>query len=160
VTLLLLLGILAGGFALLTVVDAWRQPTRRFGAARRGRISLALLFLFTGLGHFVQTDAMAEMLPPWTPARTMTIWLSGFAEWLIAIGLLTPRCARTAGIAAIAFLFLVFPGNVYAAFNRVEFGGHAAGPMYLLVRGPFQLLLIAWAYWFSVRRTPGAPRPS
>jgi uncharacterized membrane protein len=43
---------------------------------------------------------------------------------------------------------------VYAAINRVEMGGHGAGPMYLLVRAPFQLLLIGWAYWFAVR--PGA----
>lgn len=154
-TLLLLLGILAGGFALLTVLDALRQPARRYGAARRGQISLALLFLFTGLGHFVQTEAMAEMLPPWTPARTLMIWLSGVAEWLIAIGLLIPRHARLAGWCAIAFLILVFPGNVYAALNRVAFGGHAAGPIYLLVRGPFQLLLIAWAYWFAARRGTG-----
>lgn len=158
-TLLLLVVILVGSFAVLTAVDRLRPPARRMGAARRGQVSLALLFLFTGLGHFVQTAAMAEMLPPWTPARTLMIWLSGFAEWLIAFGLLTPRHARLAGIAAIAFLILVFPGNVYAAVNRVEFGGHAAGPTYLLVRGPFQLLLIAWAYWFAVRRRPGARWP-
>jgi uncharacterized membrane protein len=41
--------------------------------------------------------------------------------------------------------------NVYAAINRVDMGGHGAGPMYLLVRAPFQLLLIGWAYGFAVR---------
>ncbi|HXE81104.1 MAG TPA: DoxX family protein [Vicinamibacterales bacterium] len=150
--MLLLLGILLGSFALLAAVDAVRSPERRFGAARRGQISLALVFLFTGLGHFVRTAAMAEMLPPWTPGRTLVIWISGLVEWLLAIGLLIPRWARPAGVAAMVFLVLVFPGNVYAAINRVEFGGHGAGPIYLLVRAPFQLLLIWWAYWFAVRR--------
>ena len=155
-TLLLLLAILLGSFALLTGVDGLRPPARRLGSARRGQISLAALFLFTGLGHFVQTAAMAEMLPAWAPARTLTIWISGAVEWLIAFGLLTPRYSRVAGLCAIVFLILVFPGNVYAAFRRVEFGGHGAGPAYLLVRAPVQLLLIAWAYWFAVRHRDSA----
>ena len=144
-TLLLLLVLLAGTFGLLTL-------TRRMTVKRRGQISLAVLFLFTGLGHFVQTTEMAEMLPPFVPLRVPLVLLSGLFEWLLAIGLLIPRFARMAGMAAIAFLILVFPGNIYAAMHRVDFGGHGAGPVYLLVRAPFQLLLIAWAYWFAVRR--------
>jgi hypothetical protein len=41
----------------------------------------------------------------------------------------------------------VLPSNVYAAFNYVPFGGHDHGPVYLLVRIPFQFLLIGWIYW-------------
>jgi uncharacterized membrane protein len=145
VTLLVLVLILAGTFALLSAA-------RRLPAQRRGQISLAVLFLFTGLGHFVQTSQMAEMLPPFVPLRIPLVLLSGVVEWLLAIGLLIPRYARVAAMAAIAFLILVFPGNVYAAMHRVDFGGHGAGPAYLLVRAPFQLLLIGWAYWFAVRR--------
>lgn len=36
--------------------------------------------------------------------------------------------------------------------DRVEMGGHGAGPAYLLLRVPFQFLLIGWAYRFAVRR--------
>jgi uncharacterized membrane protein len=35
----------------------------------------------------------------------------------------------------------------------VDIGGHAAGPAYLLIRLPLQLILIAWAWWFGVRRS-------
>ena len=149
-TLLLLLAILLGSFGLLSAAD--RLMGRRLRVNRRGQISLALLFVFTGLGHFIQTDRMIEMLPPFVPARTGIIWVSGILEWLLALGLSMPRYARLAGLCAIAFLILVFPGNVYAAINRVEMGGHGAGPAYLLVRAPFQVLLIAWAYWFAVRQ--------
>jgi uncharacterized membrane protein len=71
------------------------------------------------------------------------------------VGLLIPGYSRVAGLCAILFLIAVFPGNIYAAVNRVEMGGHSAGPAYLFVRAPFQLLLIGWAYWFAVRQ----PRP-
>jgi uncharacterized membrane protein len=152
-TLLLLLAILIGSFGVLSAADSVKGPDR-MGASRRGQISLALLFLFTGVGHFVQTDQMVQMLPPWVPVRTGLIWASGMLEWLLALGLLTPRYSRVAGLCAMTFLVLVFPGNVYAAINRVDMGGHGAGPAYLLVRAPFQLLLMAWAYWFAVRQEP------
>ncbi len=34
-----------------------------------GRVSLALVFLFTGLGHFIKTVEMAQMLPSWVPGQ-------------------------------------------------------------------------------------------
>ena len=59
--------------------------------------------------------------------------------------------ARTAGLAVMAFLVLVFPANVSAAARHVDFGGHGRGLPYLWIRAPLQLLLIAWASWFAVR---------
>jgi uncharacterized membrane protein len=41
----------------------------------------------------------------------------------------------------------LLPANIYSAFNRVEFGGHGAGPTYLLVRIPFQLFAVVWTYF-------------
>jgi uncharacterized membrane protein len=150
-TLLILLAILLGSYLLLRLVPG---PFNVADSSRRGQVSLALLFVVTGMGHFVQTEQMVQMLPAWVPARTEFIWLSGLFEWLLAAGLFIPRYSRLAGLCAIAFLVFVFPGNIYAAINRVDMGGHAAGPAYLLVRGPFQLLLIWWAYWFAVRPMP------
>jgi uncharacterized membrane protein len=120
----------------------------------RGRVSLALVFVFTGLGHFIQSEPMARMLPPWVPARTGIICLTGLLEWAGAVGLLVPRAARAAGICLLLFLVLVFPSNVYAAINRVDMGGHALGPIYLVARTPLQLILIGWTWWFAVRRRP------
>jgi uncharacterized membrane protein len=142
VTLIILLGILLGSFLLLSAATRL-GVLRNVTANRRGQISLGLLFVFTGMGHFVQTDGMVQMLPAWVPARTAIVWASGIVEWLLAAGLIAGRYPRLVGIAVIVFLVAVFPGNLYAAINRVDFGGHAQGPAYLLVRAPFQALLIA-----------------
>lgn len=149
-TLLVLLLILVVTFGVVRVAGA--RAGHRVNASRAGQISLALLFLFTGLGHFAETEQMAKMLPPELPGRTAVILVSGLIEWMLAFALLTPRYAFVGGVAAIVFLVVVFPGNVYAALNRVDFGGHGAGPVYLWVRAPFQVLLIVWAYVFAVRR--------
>jgi uncharacterized membrane protein len=112
---------------------------------------LALVFAFTGIGHFVKTDAMAEMLPESIPGRRALILASGIFELLLAMLLLAWPKSLLLGITIIGFLMAIFPANVYAAVRRVPFGGHSAGPIYLLVRAPVQLLLILWTYWFMVR---------
>lgn len=116
-----------------------------------GRLGLALVFAFAALGHFVKTDAMAEMIPPSVPQRRTMILVSGAFELALAILLLVWPQSRNVGLTIIGFLIAVFPSNVYAAIRRVEFGGHSAGPRYLLVRAPLQLLLIFWTYWFLLR---------
>jgi uncharacterized membrane protein len=150
--LLIMLGLLIGGYLLLTVVDQlWSGITIK--PHLRGRISLALVFLFTAIGHFFQPQQLVEMLPPWVPGRLPIIYLTGLLEIAGAIGLLIPQLSRLAGICLIAFLILVLPANIYAAFNQVGMGGHTQGPAYLWVRVPVQLILIGWTYWFAVHHT-------
>lgn len=127
---------------------------RRTPAA--GIIGLSVLFFFTGSGHFLQTEAMAQMLPPWVPAPVALVYLTGVLEFAIAIALLLPETRRAAGWIAAAVLVLFFPANIYAAINHVPIGGHAWGPVYLLVRAPLQLAILAWVYRFTLRRPRAA----
>jgi uncharacterized membrane protein len=147
--LLVLLTILLGSYAGLSLLD--RLGWMRTAPGRRGRVSLALLFMVTSLGHFAQTAQMAEMLPARVPNRDAIVYVTGVLEAAGALGLLVPRFSRLAGICLLLFLIAVFPANVYAAFARAPMGGHDAGPVYLLVRGPFQLLLVWWTWRFAVR---------
>ena len=117
----------------------------------RGRIGISLVFAFTALGHFGKTSEMTQMLPPWVPMRVQLIYLTGIFEFLAAIAILIPSLSRYAGVILCIFLVLILPSNIYAAMQRVDFGGHGAGPAYLLVRIPLQLFLIGWIFWFAVR---------
>jgi uncharacterized membrane protein len=116
-----------------------------------GNIGLALVFAFTALGHFVKTEHLARMLPPSLPKRRALILVSGLFEAALAGAIVLFQRSLPVGIITIGFLILVFPCNIYAAIRRVDFGGHSAGPSYLLVRTPLQLLLILWTYWFMLR---------
>ncbi len=137
-----------GSLLLVPWVVATRLGSEREWA---GRFGLALVFAFTSLGHFVKTDAMIEMLPPSIPGRRALILASGTFELLVAMLLLAWPKSRLLGLTVIGFLVAVFPANVYAALQRIPFGGHLAGPIYLLIRAPVQLLLIVWTYRFVVR---------
>ncbi len=119
-------------------------------------VGLVLLFSFTSIGHFRQTELMAQMLPAWVPQRTLIVYLTGALELAIAAGFLLPPARRLTGWVAAAMLVILLPANIYAAFNHVPMGAHASGPRYLLVRAPLQLFMFVWVYWFTIRTPPTA----
>lgn len=91
------------------------------------------------------------MLPAWVPLRVSIIYLTGIMEFMIGIALFVSRIQTKAAMAAMLLLILFFPANMYAALNSVGLGGHQWGPIYLLIRGPLQLILIAWTYFFCIK---------
>src|SRR5215831_17799390 len=136
----------------LLLLPYWALIPAHVSEQLRGRIGFALVFVFTAIGHFVKTSEMTQMLPVSAPMRVPLIWVTGVFELLAAIAILVPPLSRFTGIALCVFLLLVLPSNVYAAFQRIDFGGHGGGPTYLLVRVPLQLFLIGWIYWFAIRQ--------
>ena len=108
---------------------------------------LIIVFLFFALGHFVLTEGMIAMLPGWIPCKASLVYLSGVWEILIAIGLFSRACRQAALVSAVVTLTLFFSVNIYAAVNFTGLGGQQWGPVYLIIRGPLQALLIAWCLW-------------
>jgi len=95
---------------------------------------------------------MIQMLPASVPMRVPIVYASGVFELLASVAILIPSASRQTGILLCIFLLLILPSNIYAAVQRVDFGGHGAGPTYLLVRVPLQLFLVGWIYWFAIRQ--------
>ena len=145
-TLLFLLLLLVGPYLLLTLAGRWISKFQ-IAPSKRARVGLSLFFLFTGLGHFIRTQEMAAMLPLNVPYRIELVYLTGIFELLGAVGVWIPQLTRLTGILLILMLIGILPANIYSAINRVDFGGHEAGPVYLLVRIPFQLFVIWWTYF-------------
>jgi uncharacterized membrane protein len=145
--ILAMIGLLLGGFCVALACGADRTKAAQIG--------ISAVFFFTALGHFARRGKMMEMLPAVLPARSALVISSGVLEILLAAGALFSVYSRVTGWAICVFLVVVTPVNVYAALKRVDFGGHGAGPKYLFVRIPLQILLFAWTYWFLVH-THGA----
>ena len=126
-----------------------------FGVAEvsRGRIATTCVFLFTGIGHFLESKPMSAMIPLQVPEpfRLPIIYASGVFEIVAAIAVLVPGWSRLVGVLLCLFLVAVLPANIDAAIRRVPFGGHGAGPSYLLARIPLQVALFLWIYWFQIR---------
>lgn len=146
--IIIMLVLLTGPYLLVRFLSpkGWAIDLR--GAAAWGA---AALFVFTGIGHFVQTAQLTWMLPEWIPQRVLLVYVTGVLEFAIAGGLLVRRTRWAAGVAAIIVLVGFFPANVFAAFKQIPMSGNEWGPIYLLVRGPMQAVIIGWIYGFVVR---------
>ncbi|MDT0317964.1 DoxX family protein [Streptomyces millisiae] len=111
---------LVGGFAVLRLLglvgvdalDAW-QPALRGG--------LALMFLATGLAHFVRPkrDELIAMVPPALPRPRLLVDLTGVLELVGAAGLLIPPVAPYAALALALLMLAMTPANVSAARRRL-----------------------------------------
>src|SRR5215203_3675200 len=128
-TLLFLLLLLIAPYLILTLVGR-RAPGFKLASAKRARVGLSLFFMFTAIGHFIRTEEMAAMVPPSVPYRIELIHLTGVLELLGAIGVWIPRLVGVTGLLLIVMLIGLLPANIYSALNRVEYGGHGAGPAY------------------------------
>lgn len=145
-TLLFLLLLLVTPYLVITLVGSL-IPKFRIASRTRARVGVSLFFIFTSIGHFIRTEEMSAMLPPSVPGRIEVIYITGVLEFLGAVGIWVPRFMRRTGFLLILMLIGLLPANIYSAVNRVDFGGHGAGPIYLLLRLPFQLFVIWWIYF-------------
>jgi len=121
-----------------------------------GKIAMAVMLLFTSLGHFRFGKGMELMIPAGIPFKRMLVWITGIMEIGASIGILVPSLSRDTGLFLLVFFILLFPANVHAAFSRVNFekADHSGkGPGYLWFRVPLQLFLMAWVYFFVVRQS-------
>ncbi len=145
-TLVFLLFLLVAPYLILTLLGRWIAPLRT-ARSKRARVGLSLFFVITASPHFLNSEAMAAMITPSIPYRIEIIYLTGVFELLVAVGVWIPGLVRLTGFLLILMLLGILPANIYSAFNEVDFGGHGAGPAYLLVRVPFQLFVIWWTYF-------------
>ncbi len=152
--LLFLTLLLIGPYLILTAVQKINQNFQISNAAKL-RIGVSLLFLAGAFGHFARTAEMARIIPPLFPYREQLVILTAFPELFGVIGLWIPRLRKLTGALLIAWLIGILPFNIYAAIERIDVGGHGAGPVYLLVRVPLQFLAMSCTYlaaeldWFK-----------
>jgi len=118
-----------------------------------GRIAMAIMLLFTAMGHFMFTKGMALMVPEPLPYKEGIVQLTGIIEVGAAVGLVTPSIHYITGVLLNIFFLLMLPANIIAAKQKInlEKGTYdGAGLSYLWFRIPLQVLFIGWVTFFAV----------
>lgn len=127
--------------------------TGNAGLYQSGRIAMAVMLIFTSIGHFAFYKGMMLMLPPFVPLKKLMVYLTGLLEIAAAIGLMIPSIQFTTAILLIVFFVLLLPANVYASqkninLEKADYTGN--GPAYLWFRIPLQILFIYWIWYFAI----------
>ena len=114
------------------------------------RIALRAVFLWFlggGLAHFLWTDAVMTIVPPYVPSPRAAVLVSGALELLGAVGVLHHWSRRAAGMGLIVVTVAVTPANIYMLERHDLF--HV--PFWLLVaRLPLQVILLSLIVWSTL----------
>jgi uncharacterized membrane protein len=118
------------------------------------KIKLALKYLFAaifvvgGVNHFVNPAFYLKIMPPYLPWHAPLVYLSGAAETALGLLLLTRKFTRAAAWGLVALLVAVFPANLHMAINHGLYPEYSVAALWL--RLPLQLVLLAWAYLYTL----------
>ena len=113
------------------------------------QIAMAVMMIFTSIGHFIYTRGMAMMLPSFIPFKKEIVYITGVLEIASAAGLLMPATRTITAWLLIIFFIVLTPANINAAIKHLnmEKGTYdGSGPQYLWFRVPLQVLFIVWVY--------------
>ena len=116
------------------------------------RVVFAVFFVGAGVNHFLKTDFYLRMMPPYVPMHVTMVQISGVAEVVLGVLLLVPQTTAMAAWGLIALLVAVFPANVQMALRPQTFPEFQ--PTALWLRLPLQVVMIAWAFWYTGKK-PG-----
>ncbi len=115
--------------------------------------SMGIFLLVTGIAHFIYPKGLAAIVPGFLPGDPRTwVHLSGLAEIIIGIALLTPLTLKIgstpvrllAAYAAIALFIAVYPANIKMAIDWSS--RPLPAPLFAYARLPLQFGLIYWAW--------------
>ncbi|KUJ60151.1 DoxX family protein [Flavobacteriaceae bacterium CRH] len=109
---------------------------------------MAFLYILAGINHFKNPGMYIRIIPPFFPNPKLLNILSGVAEIILGILLMVPFATHIASWGIIALLIAVFPANIYMFCKKK--GGFSFLKLILLIRLPLQIVLILWAYLYTL----------
>ena len=111
------------------------------------RILLGVLFIAAGINHFVNAPFYLAMMPPYLPLHAELVALSGITEAALGMLLMVRKWQVVAGWGIVALCIAVFPANLHMALHPELFSQFS--PVALVLRLPLQVVLMAWAWWYT-----------
>jgi len=109
---------------------------------------MAAFYIYAGYSHFKKPWFFYKITPPilkpWEKPINVIV---GVAELAGGIGLLIPQTRVAAAWGIILLLIAVFPANIYMLTSKGA--GMKIKMWFLWLRLPFQLVFLAWAWWYT-----------
>ena len=108
---------------------------------------LGLLFIVAGMNHFRTPKLYERIMPPYIPAQSTMVLLSGILEMILGLILLNKESAHIAAWGICILLIIFIPVHMYMLQN--EEASLKLPKWVLILRIPLQLGLIYWAFLYT-----------
>ena len=106
--------------------------------------------MLAGANHFIHTQFYVSIMPLYLPWHTLLVYVSGAAEIMLGVMLFFRRIERLAAWGAIMLIIAVTPANIQMAVHPALYPEYSQTMLW--ARLPLQVVLIAWAFWFTRSR--------
>ncbi len=111
------------------------------------RYVFGALFVAAGANHFRNPGFYVSIMPPYLPWHLELVYISGVTEIALGVLLMIPQTSTVAAWGLIALLIAVVPANAHMALHTDDYPRFS--PALIYARLPLQVILIAWAYWYT-----------
>jgi uncharacterized membrane protein len=108
---------------------------------------MAFVYILAGLNHFRKPRLYLKIIPSYFPNPKLLNYLSGLLEIILGILLCIPTYSKYAAWGLISLLVLFLPIHLYMLTN--EKAAMGLPKWVLILRIPFQFILIYWAYQYA-----------
>lgn len=108
---------------------------------------LGIIFILAGMNHFRKPKLYERVIPPYIPAHSTVVMLSGIAEMVLGFMLMNKNTQEPAAWGIIIALILFIPVHIYMLQNEKA---TLKLPKWLLIlRIPLQFGIMLWAYLYT-----------
>lgn len=108
---------------------------------------MGVLLVLAGVNHFRKPKLYERIMPPYIPAHSTMVMLSGVAEMVLGFMLMNKNSQEMAAWGIIALLIAFIPVHIYMLQDKKA--SMKLPKWALIVRFPLQLGLIYWAYLYT-----------
>ncbi|MEX0723107.1 MAG: hypothetical protein WD357_08170 [Gracilimonas sp.] len=117
------------------------------------RYLIGSLFILAGILHFLKPALFIKIMPDYLPWHKPLVLISGIFEIAGGIGIMIPLLQNFASCGLILLLLAVFPANITMFQKALHKKGFTLYTWMLLLRLPFQFVIIWWVYWAGIIST-------
>ena len=110
---------------------------------------MSISYTYVGIRHFIDPDFFLAIMPNYLTFHLEFVYLSGIAEVVLGLMLLSKKTRKTGAIGIIILLILVFPANIHLVKSELSQSLLGVTKSQSIYRLPFQGLFILIAYWHS-----------
>ena len=110
---------------------------------------MSISYTYVGIRHFIDPDFFLAIMPNYLTFHLEFVYLSGIAEVVLGLMLLSKKTRKTGAIGIIILLIFVFPANIHLVQSELSQSLLGVTKSQSIYRLPFQGLFILIAYWHS-----------
>ena len=110
---------------------------------------MSIAYAYVGVRHFIDPDFFLAIMPNFLTFHLEFVYLSGVAEVVLGLMLLSKKTRKAGAVGLIILLILVFPANIHLVQSELSQSILGVTKSQSIYRLPFQGLFILIAYWHS-----------